>query len=188
MRIAVATAAMLLSGTALSAGALDRSGQPIGALFETGNFVELGFSLVQPEVSGTFTAPLGSAGSGNMAGDYTSFSLSLKTDINDALSFALILDQPYGANVDYTHTDPGYPLAGTTAEFRSSAITALARYRLNDRFSIHGGIRSIGIDADLTVASPGGTYVADFATDRALGYVVGAAYEIPDIALRVALT
>lgn len=188
MRIAAATAALLASGTALSAGALDRSGQPIGVLFEQGNFVELGFGLVRPEVSGVFSSPLGSAGSGNMAGDYTSLSLSLKTDINEALSFALILDQPYGANVAYTETDPGYPLSGTTAEFRSTAITALARYRLNDRFSIHGGIRSIGIDADLSVVSPGGTYTATFDSDRALGYVVGAAYEIPDIALRVALT
>lgn len=189
-RITAATAALLLTGgaltgTALSAGGLDRSGQPIGALFEEGNFAELGFGLVQPEVSGIVGGVLGS---GNMVQDYTQFTFSLKMDVNDRLSFALILDQPYGANIAYDDTDPGYPLAGTTADLRSGALTALARYRINDRFSIHGGLRAVSMEADLTVVSPAGTYDAQFESDTALGYVVGAAYEIPDIALRVALT
>lgn len=186
---AAAAAALIVTTTTVSAGGLDRSGQPIAALFESGNYAEIGFGLVQPSVSGTFTHPLaGELGSGNMAEDYSQLTFALKMDLNDRLSLALILDQPYGANIDYADTDTGYPLAGTYADLRSQALTALLRYRISDRFSVHGGIRSVGMDADLQVSSPGGVYAARFESDRALGYVVGAAYEIPDIALRAALT
>ncbi len=186
---AAAAAALLLTTTALSAGGLDRSGQPIGALFETGNYAELGFGMVQPSVSGTFTHPVaGDFSSGNVADDYTQLTFALKMDLNEQLSLALILDQPYGAAVNYGNTDPGYPLAGTFADLRSQALTALLRYKISDRFSIHGGIRSVGMEAELQVSSPAGTYAAEFENARAVGYIAGAAYEIPDIALRVALT
>ena len=184
---AAAAAALFLTTTALSAGGLDRSGQPISALFETGSYAELGFGLVQPSVSGTFTHPLaGELASGSVANDYSQLTFALKMDLNEQLSLALILDQPYGAAVEYSQA--GYPLNGTFADLRSQALTALLRYKINDRFSVHGGVRSVGMEADLQVSSPAGTYAAEFDNDRAIGYIVGAAYEIPDIALRVALT
>lgn len=204
-------AALMLTTTAATAGGLDRSGQPVGALFADGRYVELSFGKVTPDVSGSFSVatPLGELtyDSGNVANDYTQLSFAYKTDINDKLSVALIFDQPFGANVDYSEgsvspeelaatlgaLDPSvaqdYPIEGSNAEFRSKGITALARYKLNDNFSVHGGLRYVTIDADATIVLPGvGTYAATYAEASDTQVLIGGAYERKDIAMRVALT
>lgn len=183
--LGVSTAALLACSTATFAGGLDRSGQGIGALFEDGNMVELSFGSVAPSVNGTF---LGAVSSGNVGADYTQTSLSLKMDLNPQISFAFIIDQPFGASVDYGDADVGYPIGGSTAEFRSTGLTLAGRYKFNDNFSVHAGLRQVSIDADVAVITPGPDYVATYASDASTGYLVGAAYERPDIALRVALT
>jgi long-chain fatty acid transport protein len=183
--LGISTAALLACSTAAFAGGLDRSGQGIGALFEDGNIVELSFGSISPSVEGSF---LGAVSSGNVGADYTQSSLSLKMDLNANVSFAFIIDQPFGASVDYGNADAGYPIGGSSAEFRSTGLTLAGRYKFNDNFSVHAGLRQIGIDADVAVISPGPDYIATYATDTSTGYLIGAAYERPDIALRVALT
>jgi long-subunit fatty acid transport protein len=192
-RIALGAGALLLISTSMAqAGALDRSGQPITALFEDGNYAELNFGFTTPDVEGTF--PLNGASSGSVGTEFSITTLSFKYDINDRLSFAVIVDEPFGADVDYGDADPGYPIAGSFATFESTSVTALGRYKFNDRFSVHGGARLVRVDADLYLQSPNadGTalnfYEGDFDTDSDVGYVVGAAYERDEIGLRVALT
>lgn len=179
---ATACAACLLTAGALSAAGLDRSGQPVGVLFQSGNHAELSFSYVQPEVSGT--AFDGALPLDNIAGNFAQLSFSLKVDLNDRLSLAVILDQPYGADISYPASADPYPFAGATATVRSQAITGLLQYRINDRFSVHGGLRGVAVDAEFTQRG----YTASLERATAVGHVVGVAYEIPDIALRAALT
>ncbi len=186
-----AGAALLLTTTAATAGGLDRSGQGIGALFEDGGYAELSFGSVTPSVSGAFTIPAGPGaglqlGSGNVAKSYTQLGFAIKQDINPQLSFAVIFDQPFGASVNYDENDTGYPLATAGAELNSSAITALARYKLNDNISVHGGARYVTTEAK--IRNIGGLYSADVQSASDTGFVVGAAYERKDIAMRVALT
>jgi long-chain fatty acid transport protein len=191
------TAVLLASAPAVLAGALDRSGQPVGVIFEPGNYVELSFGYTMPTVEGTHTTPFGTSRSGDAGEAYGQGVVAAKFDANEQLSFAIIYDQPFGADVDYGDADPTYPIAGSRASFESSGITALGRYRFNENFSVHAGARMVQIDADLFVRSiaavtPTGpvfaTYEASFEPDRDIGFVVGAAYEKPEIALRVALT
>ncbi|HVG46640.1 MAG TPA: outer membrane protein transport protein [Rubellimicrobium sp.] len=203
-RVAPSVGALLLLSTSIaSAGALDRTGQTVDVLFQDGNYAELNFSTTIPDVQGTFTNPLlGSAGSGDVAEDFGLASLSFKSDLSDRVSLAVIIDQPFGADVDYGDADPSYPIAGSEARFETLAVTALGRYKFNDTFSIHAGVRFIQVKADLlsqvtsiavdpVTGLPTATlytYDGDFESDEALGYVLGAAYERPEIALRVALT
>ena len=180
-----AAATLMLTTTVATAGGLDRSGQSVGALFEEGAYVELSFGYVMPEVSGEVTG--GGPGSGNMALDYGQYGFAFKNDLSEQISYALIVDQPYGADVDYDETDPGYPIAGSNAEFRSTGITVLGRYKIDENFSVHGGLRAVTIGADAYVVS-GGVYDASYDDDTQFAYVIGGAYERADIALRVALT
>ena len=190
-----ALAAIGAAGPAL-AGGLDRSSQNIEILFEEGDIVELSLGYVAPEVSGNDLFA-GNRGTGNVAGDFVQAGIGLKQDITPALSFALIVDQPYGVDVAYDTAAAGGSLllGGTSAKLDSVAYTGLLRYRFGDRFSVHGGLRAQTIDADVTLrgagygalgSGPG--YTVSFDGDVAYGYQVGAAYEIPDIALRVAAT
>lgn len=180
-RYLMATAAVVAGATGALAGGVERSSQSVAILFEQGRYAELSFGRFAPDVSGT----LGAASSGDMAGDYNSWSLGYKMDLGDRMAFAMILDQPIGANVSYP-TGTGYALAGSTAKLSSSAITALLRYKFENNVSVYGGLRYETVHGE--VALPFLSYTLNTNHDNALGYVVGVAWEKPEIAARVALT
>ena len=183
------TAASLLATTAM-AGGIDRAPFTTGILFEEGNYAELSFGYARPSVDGTFT-PGPVLNSGNVAGDYFSYGAGVKWDIDNNWAFALILDNPVGADVDYTDADAGYPFAGTTAEVDSTGITGILKYTTANNISVYGGLRAEtlqGTVSDLPTGGPAGTYTLDTNTSTELGYIVGVAWERPDIAARVALT
>jgi long-chain fatty acid transport protein len=171
----------------VQAGGIDRSGQGLGNLFEPGRQFELSFGYVSPSVSGV---DLLGGQTGNVAADYSQFALSYKQDINDRLSFGVIVDQPFGADILYGSGSP--LLGGTSAEAETLALTGVLRYKFDGGFSVHGGLRAQRASGEITLSGlayaglNGYNVVLD--NDVALGYLVGVAYERPDIALRVALT
>ncbi|UOA27440.1 outer membrane protein transport protein [Pseudosulfitobacter sp. DSM 107133] len=182
----VAIAALLGSACMAQAGGIDRSGQSILALFENGRYAEFSLGAVSPDTSGTAVAALGGFGSGDMTSSFVQLGAAYKADINDRLSYALIYDQPFGADVDYP-TGTGYFAGGATAELKSHALTGLLRYKFQNNFSVHGGIRVQSIEAAANVPFVDG-YSVNGSRDIGVGYLAGVAYERPDIALRVALT
>lgn len=170
----IAAAAAVAAGPAF-AGGIDRSGQGIGYLFEKGTYAELSYGSVTPTVKSSTDAY------GNVAGAYTSTSLAFKMDFNETFSAALGIDSPYGADVFYTNLDTG-------AKLNSTAITALGRYKFSPSFSVHGGFYQATVDGwynPTTLAL--GTRI-NIAASSGTGYIVGAAFEKPEIAARVALT
>lgn len=177
--------AALCAGNAI-AGGVDRSGQPIAALFERGNYVEFSFSSVHPTVSGNAASPGFGTYSGDMANSYGTVGSAFKFALNDKFDVALIYDQPYGASIAYP-THATYFAAGATAELRSLAITAIGRYKFTDNISAYGGLRYQSFNAEAFVPFVAG-YTGSTTTDRSPGFLLGAAYEKPEIALRVALT
>ncbi len=181
----LSSAALALTATGALAGGLDRSGQGIGIIFKDGNYAELSFGSVSPDISGTAVPILGGVSSGNMAPDYTQLGFGIKTEINDNIDFALIFDKPFGGDVAYP-TGTGYFAQGATATVDSSAFTAVLNYQINERVSVHAGLRTQSIETAVEI--PAGPYVLETEKTSGTGYLVGAAYEIPDIALRVALT
>ena len=186
----LAAAALAASAVSVQAGGLDRSGQGIDVLFESGNVLELSFGFTEPSVDGTDLATTQSIA--NVADSFSTAALGLKYQINDALSVALIIDEPYGSDVTYPGSRFTTSLGETSAIVDSTAYTALARYKFNDNWSAHGGLRYQTISANVTLGGgaygPLNGYNVNFASDGDVGYVIGAAYERPDIAMRIALT
>ena len=197
-----------LSASAAVAGGVDRSGQPIGALFENGNYFELSFGSINPSVSGSDLTPYGTQ-TGSVAGNHTLPGLALKYQFNDRVSGALIYDQAYGADIHYP-TFSGfagtgsYMLGGTFATVDSQGVTGLLRYKFDQGFSVHGGVRvtkasgAVGLrgvaygpafnPADPATYRSFNGHTADLSDDWGAGFIVGGAYERPDIALRVTVT
>ena len=192
-----AGAAVLLTTSMAGAVGLDRSNQDITAIFETGNYAELSFGYVTPNLTGVDVLGNSIANVGNA---FSQLGGSIKMDVNDQMSFAFIIDQPVGADVTYGGSPLTTMLGGTEAILNSTAFTALGRYKINENFSVHGGLRYQTLDADITLSGlsyinpligPGSGlsgYNVDLQNGSGTGYVIGAAYERPDIALRVALT
>lgn len=188
--ITTALGALALTTTLAQAGGIDRTGTSYSALFDKGRVMTLGFSTVSPSVSGQ----LGPFATGNMSQSYTTLSFSYKADLNEKLSYGLFLNMPYGADAKYTQG----AYTGLEAHWKSTQLAAILKYQLNDRTSVYGGLRAVTSTAKINIPvqmlSPPvtpvviGPYTAQSSTNTKLGYVVGAAYEIPDIALRVGLT
>lgn len=189
-KVFIGAAASLLCGTSLGhAGGIDKSGQSVSALFQEGRYVEFSMGRVRPSISGTDVL---SNPTGDVAGDYTQLGFAYKADVNEKLSYAVILDQPFGADIAYGGNPAASMLGGTLAKADATAASVLLRYKLTDRFAVHGGLRAQQSDAGITLSGlaygPFNGYSVALDQDLALGYSVGASYEIPDIALRVAVT
>ncbi|QXT38396.1 OmpP1/FadL family transporter [Gymnodinialimonas ceratoperidinii] len=179
-----ALAALLATTTIASAGGVERSAQSMGILFEEGAYAELSFSYADPDVSGTGVGQ----DSGDIAESYVDFALRYRDDITDDLSYAIIFDRPIGADVAYGSGT--YPLAGSEGNISSEALTVALRYELDQGFSIYGGLRAVSADGNVYLTAPAALepYEMDANGSTELGYMLGAAYERPEIALRVALT
>lgn len=188
----------LLGATALTmtalpalAGGLDRSGQPVGLIFEDGNYAELSYARIMPSVTGNDVAMFGGRDTGSIAGNHDLPGFGIKYDINDRLSVAFKYDHDYGADITYPLGD-SIALGGTSAFVRSEGYTAIARYKFDQGFSIHAGLRATNASANVTLKGPayGGFDGYNFKGDSAwgTGYLIGAAWEKPEIAARVALT
>ena len=172
---AVAVSATFGASAAL-AGGFERAGQSVNFMFEKGSYAELSFSYVMPDLRRNPDV------FGDVAGDYFSVGAAFKKDLSDKLSLGISVDQPYGANVSYL------PVATIEANLSSTSINALARYKLTPAFSVHGGLSYVTMGGDLRLpAIAGGTPIL-FDSDSDVAYSLGAAFEKPEIALRVAVT
>ncbi len=182
-------AALLLASTASTAFAagLDRSSRSVAFIFEDGNKIELSAGFADPSIDGTDVA---TAGTGNIADSFGLFGGAIRYELNDQLSFGVLIEEPFGADILYGPATP--VLGGTAATVNSSSVTAFGRYKFNERVSVHGGLVYQNLNADVTLSGaaygPLSDYNAAFSNDSGIGYMLGAAYEIPEIALRVALT
>lgn len=198
MKLNIAVATLCCTASTAFAGGVERSGMPLGFMFENGNYVELSYGYASPKIGGA--AGGGVSPSGDMAESYSTAGLAFKTDLNDKFSLGVTFDPSYGADLNYPNPSPGpypYAISGTNAELNGDTIALIGRYKLTDQISVLAGLRSVAIggnvevwqDANIFDPTPSALlYKASYDTDRDIGYLIGAAYEKPEIALRVALT
>lgn len=177
-RFLMASVALVAAATGASAGGYDRFTQGVAFMFEPGSYAELSFGYVSPSVEAN-PAP-----TGDIAVDFATIGLAYKRDLSDKLSLGIQFDQPFGANVQYP---AAFPFMGAFAELKSSSVNAIGRYKFDGGVSVLAGLRYVTIDGSLYVPRSD-VAPQSFSADSELGFLVGMAYERPDIALRVALT
>jgi long-subunit fatty acid transport protein len=169
-RYTLAAVATIAGAGAAVAGGLDRSNQPITALFDPPGTLAFGLSYVNPDLTGS---DLGATpGSYDAGRSYTTYSWSFANRLNDRVSYAIIGDQPFGADIFYDDDPRRSALGGTEADLTSDAISFLGRYEITNRFSVHGGIRAQRAGGD--IALNGVAYQAALGA-RTLGAALGAA-------------
>lgn len=188
MKNYLALGAILSTAASLaSAGGIERTTQSVGILFEEGRYLEFGATFGSPNVSGIGPDVVGGAAtSGDIAESFFTFGASYKADLNDTWSYAVIFDQPFGADVFYPDGS-GNLFQGSNAELNTNALTGVVQYNFGNGASVFGGVRAQTLEAEVEIPFIAG-FTAEGDRDLAFGYLVGVAYERPDIALRVALT
>lgn len=190
-KILMGASALAMLGMPALAGGLDRSGQSIGVLFEKGNYVELSYGRIMPSVDGNDVTIFGGRPTGSVAADHSLPGIAYKRDLNDKLSFAFIYDHAFGADIAYDPTQ-SVTLGGTSARVKSEGFTGILRYKFDDAFSVHGGLRLSKASGSVTLRGQAYStlsgYSANLDQNWAPGYLIGVAWEKPEIAARVALT
>ena len=204
--------------TGAFAAALDRSGQSISAFLQPGNYFEAGISILDPNVSGKVrngyspnAAPPSAIGLqntnlGDMGDDYYFPSAALKLQLTDNFSFGLLYDQPFGADATYSLSDTVSAAAGgvglfhngtetTEVEVKSQSISMIFGYQPTENFNFYAGpvYQTIEGDVQLRGLAYGGNsnfggYNASIKETGDVGWLAGAAYQIPEIALKASVT
>ncbi len=194
------SALMLMPVAALGAG-IERTPPSSRILFEDGRYIEFSYSHVTPTLEGDGgvypnAAPAAPNGTGNLLDSYAALGFGYKADLNDQLSYAIIVDESAGVDTYYPSV-AGSGYAGTQARLNSLQITGILAYDLSDSVKLYGGLRAERMDATATLPFFGTlnplipfpvSYDVDAEKDWSGGYLIGAAYARPDIALRIALT
>jgi len=193
------TAVTAFSAGCAMAGGVERSVYSTDILFEQGTYAELTFAQISPSVSGEqgtlpsilpLLFPPG-AQTGDVANDYTTTTAGFKTQLGENMHVALVFDQPIGADVIYDQPDYLYGTGGgSTAKLTSNALTATLRYEFPSNISVYGGVRYEEVRGVVDLFDFAGLSDYAFASDKSRdwGYLVGVAWEKPEIAARVALT
>lgn len=199
LRTAAGTSALALSAGLAHAAALEQTvPSTLRILYQEGRYLEFGIAYTDPDQSGEdVSVPPGVLGPGPVTlpgntGDVFesrwSFTGAWKDDINDRLSYAILFDQPYIADTRYgagTFVVPVYE--GSLADLKTYQITGALSWDVNTNVKVYGGLRAQRLDAKAAIPFVDG-YSVDAGQNWGYGFLAGAAYERPDIALRIALT
>lgn len=200
--------------TGAFAAALDRSGQSIAAFLQPGNYFEAGISVLDPTVEGQEAGTSATTRDINdMAGDYYFPSAALKFQLTENFSFGLLYDQPFGADAEYsgnnifvaaptdrvlstlpiTTTAIGGATTGSTSvEVDTQNISMILGFQPTENFNFYGGgvYQTIKGNVKLrgSAYSVFNGYDANIKEDSAVGWLAGAAFQIPEIALKASVT
>lgn len=148
--------------TGVFAAAMDRSGQSISAFLQPNNYFEAGLSILDPTVEGR------DAGTSettrhieDMGNDYYFPSAAIKLQLTDHLSFGLLYDQPFGADVEYKGSNVFVTDANTTI-LPTATMTALRASKIASSTPL--GIETFAKQAGIPLATAQAMYTNNVAT------------------------
>ncbi|MFC5386565.1 OmpP1/FadL family transporter [Aquamicrobium segne] len=191
-------ALFLLGMTSAQAGGFTLGTADTDILFQEGNAARAGFSVLKSERKRASFAGQPVEGFKNPV--LVVPTLAAKYKINDAFSCALTYTMPFGGHTDYSGVSiAGMPVgfdpatASTTGSTEQKFLThefgTTCAYGIETgkgRLSLLGGVFYQRLEFDQWLGGPGGPLQLHL-EDGQLGWRVGAAYEIPEIALRAQL-
>lgn len=193
-------AAIALTPAMSQANGFDRFVPPPMILFEDGNVIEGGIAHVSPSVTGTFNPSLLNPGLPNVtapvpniANSFNFTNLGIKHDVTDKLSLGLTFGNVAGQDGLYPTGNlaaggaPYFFLSSAQSQFDVHKLDLLARYKFNDTWSVHGGLRLQRLSEGQN-GTDGGLGVVGWGDDYDAGIILGAAYENPDYYTRVIVT
>ena len=185
LKITTALLAMSACVSAAQAGGFSRGSADTDIIYEEGNFnIRAGVTIVVPKR--VYTQSLNPALVGTSYTDtYVVPSAALKLNASDDLRCAITMTSSFGGSTSFASPTPGLGKLAETLNNNEFGATCGYKFDMGKgRAWILGGVAYNSIDYQLT-AGAGALRIA--LNDNAVNYRVGAAYEIPEIALRAQL-
>ena len=187
-----------MSATMGHAGGIEDTALSAGFMFEDGSYGSVSVKSQSPSVQGTVKyIGVGSlspgkavgdpATKGSLIGSVTSTNLKAKMDVLDNMSVGITYYRQAGIKLDYqSNWDSATAAVLPKVDLDVTALAALVKYDFNDNISALAGIKN-GTASNATVSIPASSITATATGKSALSYIIGGAYEIPEIALRAEL-
>ena len=187
-----------ISATMGHAGGIEDTALSAGFMFEDGSYGSVSVKSQSPSVQGTVKyIGVGSlspgkavgdpATKGSLIGSVTSTNLKAKMDVLDNMSVGITYYRQAGIKLDYqSNWDSATAAVLPKVDLDVTALAALVKYDFNDNISALAGIKN-GTASNATVSIPASSITAAATGKSALSYIIGGAYEIPEIALRAEL-
>lgn len=177
------------------ASALDISGQSIGAFLQEGNYAEISYSVIDSDIEGKQQVSNHDKFTHTIDLHNQLFNTSIKKQLSPKWSLGLIYDQPFQLDSNYYEKSQHFKAVlpyETHADIDTENLTFLMGYQHNPHFGFFAGpvYQSLKGNFDLSGEAFGfsGHYTTDFKQDEALGYVVGATYNIPKFHFKMDLS
>ncbi|EPF6221198.1 transporter [Acinetobacter baumannii] len=187
------------------ASALEQSGQSILPFLENGNYAEANLFAVNSSVSGVVNDRADlvrdhqSRDTGDIAESTQFYTAAIKLQLTDRLSFGVLYDQPFSADIKYparsnnSYFDNDISYEGTSVKADTQNLSLLFGYSPYQHFQIYGGPVYQTVKANVALRSNAYTqafngYNAKFKQQGEVGWLLGGSYQLPDIALKAAIT
>ena len=173
-------------------------------MFTAGNSAEISFANVSPSfpaVKGTGSNYTFQSGL-DVATSFSALTGSVKTDLGDNFALGLFYtSQGNGVGIDWG-TIGSEANVTIKADLEIPTLAAIGKYQINENISVFVGAKqstvkkgaTLKLGSDTSAISGNGNPLPDVTSHweldkkAAIGAIYGAAYEMPDIALRVTLT
>ncbi|EMR5774221.1 outer membrane transport family protein [Acinetobacter baumannii 1062314] len=187
------------------ASALEQSGQSILPFLENGNYAEANLFAVNSSVSGVVNDRADlvrdhqSRDTGDIAESTQFYTAAIKLQLTDRLSFGVLYDQPFSADIKYparsnnSYFDNDISYEGTSVKADTQNLSLLFGYSPYQHFQIYGGPVYQTVKANVALRGNAYTqafngYNAKFKQQGEVGWLLGGSYQLPDIALKAAIT
>ncbi|UDY20386.1 hypothetical protein NLHDIDDJ_02041 [Acinetobacter baumannii] len=187
------------------ASALEQSGQSILPFLENGNYAEANLFAVDASVSGIVNDRADlvrdhqSRDTGDIAESTQFYTAAIKLQLTDRLGFGVLYDQPFSADIKYparsnnSYFDNDISHEGTSVKADTQNLSLLFGYSPYQHFQIYGGPVYQTVKANVALRGNAYTqafngYNAKFKQQDEVGWLLGGSYQLPDIALKAAIT
>nr|WP_227554510.1 outer membrane protein transport protein [Acinetobacter courvalinii] len=187
------------------ASALEQSGQSILPFLENGNYAEMNIFAVDSSVAGIVRDRADlvrnnqKRNTGNIAENTQFYTAAIKFQLTDKLSFGMLYDQPFSAKITYplrsnnSYSDNDSSKQGTSVKVDTQNLSLVLGYSPIKNFQIYGGPVYQEVKGKVSLRGNAYTevfngYEADFKKKAEVGWITGLNYQIPEIALRAAIT
>ena len=169
-------------------------------MFKEGSNAEIGFANIDPSlpaVKGTGSAFTFQSGL-DVGKSFSALTGSVKTEMGDNFDLGLFYtSQGNGVGLDYGTITGLQGNVTIKADLEIPTLAAIGKYQINDAMSVFIGAKQVSVKSGATLklgsdtdnnVVPDVTSHWELAKKSGIGAVYGAAYEMPEIALRVVLT
>ena len=202
-RIRILSSAFVLASLPFSVNSegLERFNIDPGFLFGEGNTANLSFASVSPSIGATSGSALINLEDGlEVAPSFSAVNLSVKSSLNEKIDVGLFYtNSGNGVLIDWGTISGLATSTNVTigADLKMPTLAALGKYKINDNISLFGGLKRTTVNdgayAKVARDLDGNGTLDETSTwtlseTSEMGMVYGAAYEMPEIALRVSLT